>query len=57
MGSGATAFRLFANSDRSKEAWPLSSKLYAVVKKATSDNRSERQQSIKRLREEWRAAQ
>jgi serine/threonine-protein kinase len=54
---GATAFCLFANSNRSKEAWSLSSKLYAVVKKATSDNRSERQQSIRRLQEEWRAVQ
>jgi serine/threonine-protein kinase len=53
---GATAFCLFADSDRSREAWPLSDALYAVAKRATSDNRSERQQSIRALIEEWYAA-
>jgi serine/threonine-protein kinase len=51
---GATAFCLFADSDRSPEAWPLSQELYVVVKRATSDERCERQQSIRQLIEEWR---
>ena len=54
---GATAFCLFADSDRSPEAWPLSPECYAVARKAINDERSQRQQSIKQLQEEWRAAQ
>jgi hypothetical protein len=54
---GATAFCLFASSNRSPEAWPLSPELYAVASRATSDERDERQQSIRQLIEEWRAAQ
>ena len=53
---GAIAFVLFTNSDRSPEAWPLSPELYAVAKKAVSDERDKRQQSIKQLITEWRAA-
>ena len=53
---GATAFALFSKSDRSLEKWPLSERLYNVVKRAVSDERSERQQSIEQLIEEWRAA-
>jgi serine/threonine-protein kinase len=53
---GATAFALFANSDRSLEKWPLNERLYDVVKRAVSDDRSQRQQSIQELIEEWRAA-
>ena len=53
---GATAFCLFSDSNRSSEAWPLSSELYAVVKKAVSDDRNQRQQSIEQLIEEWRSA-
>jgi serine/threonine-protein kinase len=52
---GATAFALFSDSDRSREAWPLSDALHNVVRRATSDNRSARQQSIRQLIEEWRA--
>ena len=55
-GMGATAFALFSDSDRSPEAWPLSRKLYDVVRKAVSDDRNERQQSIEQLIEEWRVA-
>jgi serine/threonine-protein kinase len=54
---GATAFCLFADSDRSREAWPLSDEQFAVVKRAVSDGRSQRQQSIRQLIAEWRAAQ
>ena len=53
---GATAFMLFSNYDRSPEAWTLNSNLYAVVKKAVSDVKTDRQQSIKQLIEEWKNA-
>jgi serine/threonine-protein kinase len=53
---GATAFALFADSDRSLEKWTLSEDLYNVVKRAVSDEREERQQSIKQLIEEWEGA-
>jgi len=52
---GATAFCLFAGSDRSQEAWPLSEERYAVVKKAVSGERDGRQQSIEQLIAEWEA--
>ena len=52
---GATAFCLFADSDRSPEAWPLSAGRYAVVMKAVSDERNDRQLSIEQLMTEWRA--
>ena len=50
---GAIAFCLLADSDRSPEKWPLSERLYDVVRRAVSDERDERQQSIKGLIEEW----
>jgi serine/threonine-protein kinase len=53
---GATAFALFAYGNRSPEAWPLDTALYDVVKKAISDDRDKRQQSIRQLIDEWRAA-
>jgi len=53
---GATAFSLLANSDRSPESWPLDMGLYDVVKRAVSDERGRRQQSIKQLADEWRKA-
>ena len=46
-------FALFSNSDRSPEKWPLDMKLYNVVKRAASDERHKRQQSIKALMGEW----
>jgi len=52
----ATAFMLFTNYDRSPEAWTLNPKLYAVIKKAVSDTKSERQQSITQLINQWNAA-
>jgi serine/threonine-protein kinase len=51
---GATAFALFSDSDRTREKWPLGGELYNVVKKAVSDAREQRQQSITRLIEEWK---
>jgi len=53
---GATAFALFSDSDHSPEKWPLDMKLYDVVMRAVNDERSQRQQSIRQLIEEWRAA-
>ena len=53
---GATAFCIFADYDRSPEAWTLSPELYAVAKRAVSDERGKRQQSIEQFVKEWRAA-
>jgi serine/threonine-protein kinase len=53
---GAPAFCLFSSSKRTLEAWPLSPERYTVVKKATSDDKRARQQSIEQLIEEWEAA-
>ena len=53
---GATAFSLFAYGDRSTEAWTLDTALYDVAKRAVSDDRKKRQQSIEQLIDEWRAA-
>jgi serine/threonine-protein kinase len=53
---GATAFSIFSDYDRSAKAWPLSKKLYDVAKKAVSDERDKRQQSIVQFIDEWRAA-
>ena len=56
---GATAFALFGDEerrDRRIEDWKLSNELYAVAKKAVSDERNQRQQSIKQFAEEWRVA-
>ena len=52
----AAAFALFSEYDRSLEKWPLESRRYEVIKKAVSDERELRQQSIRQLIEEWRAA-
>jgi serine/threonine-protein kinase len=52
---GATAFSLFSDSDRSSEKWPLDTRLYDVVKQAVSNDRGQRQRSIRQLIEEWRA--
>jgi len=53
---GATAFSLFANSDRTPEAWTLNKALYEVVKRAVSDERDMRPQSMRQLIDEWAAA-
>ena len=52
---GATAFALFSDYDRSREAWPLDGKLYEVAIRAVSHDRNIRQQSIKEFRMEWEA--
>lgn len=41
--------------DRCIEKWSLSRELFFVAKKAVSDDRSQRQQSIRQLIDEWRA--
>ena len=53
---GATAFSLFAYGDRSAKAWTLGKALRDVAKKAVSDERSRRQQSIRQFIADWRAA-
>ncbi|MCL2775101.1 MAG: phosphotransferase [Oscillospiraceae bacterium] len=54
---GATAFALFGGErDRSLEKWMLSKDLYDAAKRAVSDERSQRQQSISQLTEEWKSA-
>ena len=53
---GATAFSLFAYGDRSPEAWTLNTVLYDVAKRAVSDERGQRQQSIQQFIKEWRTA-
>ena len=54
---GAMAFLFFAEYDlNTREKWILSNELYEVVKKAISEQRNERQQSISDLITEWDAA-
>jgi serine/threonine-protein kinase len=54
---GATAFAFFGNErDRCLEQWVLSKDMYEVAKRAVSDERNQRQQSIEGLINEWRAA-
>jgi serine/threonine-protein kinase len=53
---GGAAFALFSEFDQSPDAWPFNIAMYYVVKKAISDERTERQQSIKELINEWRSA-
>ncbi|MCL2832829.1 MAG: hypothetical protein FWD78_06645 [Treponema sp.] len=51
---GATAFALFGGeTDRSFEKWRLSRELYDAAKIAVSDQRDQRQQSIKQFINEW----
>jgi len=54
---GATAFMMFCDGERGNRDlanWQLSEALYFVAKKATSDDRKVRQQSIAQLMQEWR---
>ncbi|MBO5274493.1 MAG: serine/threonine protein kinase, partial [Clostridia bacterium] len=53
---GATAFALFADSDRSLNAWPLSDALYDIAAKATNSDRVMRHSSIVKFINEWNAA-
>jgi serine/threonine-protein kinase len=52
---GATAFAFFGNErDRCVEQWVLSKELFDVAKKAVSDDRNQRQQSIEQFITDWR---
>ena len=53
---GAAAFMLLSDYDRSSEKWPLNPETYAVIKKAVSDEKRDRQQSIAQLIAEWNTA-
>ncbi len=53
---GAVAFALFSEYDRSLGQWPLGKELYEVVKKAVSNKRELRQQSIQQLMDQWNCA-
>lgn len=54
---GAMAFALFADSDRSRDSWPLNDALYNAACTATQNDRSLRQQSILEFRKDWKTAQ
>ena len=54
---GATAFEFFGdNRDRCFEKWSLSRELFDVAKRATSDDRGQRQQTIAEFIAQWKAA-
>ena len=53
---GVTAFALFGNErDRRIEKWNASKELFDVAKRAVSDERDNRQQSIEQFIAQWRA--
>lgn len=54
---GATAFALFGEYNRTREKWQLSDKLFESAMRAVSDDRTNRQKSIRQFAEEWEAAQ
>jgi serine/threonine-protein kinase len=53
---GATAFALFGNYNRTLEKWQLGEGLHKVALKAVSNERNQRQQSIRQFIEEWNEA-
>lgn len=53
---GAAGFAILSDYDRSAEKWPLGEKCFDVVRRATSDERHDRQQTIRQLIDEWDAA-
>ncbi len=53
---GATAFALFGDGNRTREKWQLNDRLFDVAAKAVSDDRTARQKSIGKLKEEWETA-
>ena len=54
--AGAFAFALFGDGGRTYEKWTLGEALFRIAARATADDRSVRQQSIRQFREEWAAA-
>ena len=53
---GATSFALFGEYNRTRDKWQLSDKLFEVATKAVSDDRSQRQHSIRQFIDEWEGA-
>jgi len=54
---GAVAFYFFAENDKyARDKWTLGDGLYAVAKKAVSDRRADRQQTIREYIHDWNAA-
>ncbi len=53
---GATAFALFGGYNRTRDKWQLGESLFEVAAKAVSDDRLQRQQSIRQLKDEWENA-
>lgn len=51
--AGATAFALFGEYKRTRDKWQLSDGLFEVATRAVSDDRNQRQRSVRQLREEW----
>lgn len=51
--AGAAAFALFGEYARTRDKWQLGDKLFETAAKAVSDDRGQRQQSIRQFREEW----
>ena len=54
---GATAFALFGEYNRTREKWQLGDKAFEIALRAVSDERVDRQQSIRQFAEEWEAVQ
>ena len=54
---GATAFALFGEYNRTRDKWQLSDKLFEIATRAVSDDRANRQQTIRQFTAEWEAAQ
>ena len=52
---GATAFALFGEYNRTREKWQLSDKLFEIATRAVSDDRANRQQTIRQFTAEWEA--
>ena len=52
--AGAFAFALFGNYNRTREDWQLSDEAFTIATKAISNDRNERYQTIKDLKEVWR---
>ena len=52
---GASAFALFGEYSRTREKWQLNDKLFEIAARAVSDDRINRQQSIRQFAEEWKA--
>ena len=54
---GATAFALFGEYNRTRDKWQLSDKLFEIATRAVSDDRANRQQTIRQFTAEWETAQ